>query len=166
MASLACGKFCGDTSPRGFRIALGEEQCKGNRRGERYEGHDEREAGRGKQEAAGAGAPVRSCECASRGARIAQDRTRKALRADVFSARLKSCPFTKAAGWRSALFTSAKTGQMWGTWGWGVRPGRARECGEWVLRMNQKSKAVEKPVPIKDRDRIGFRILPIGNYVP
>jgi hypothetical protein len=50
--------FCGDTSPRGFRIALGEEQCKENRRGERYEGHDEREAGREKQEAAGAGARV------------------------------------------------------------------------------------------------------------
>jgi hypothetical protein len=55
---------------------------------------------------------------------------------------------------------------MWGTWGWGVRPGRARECEERVLRMNQKSNAVEKPVPIKDRDRIGLRILPIGNYVP
>ena len=30
------------------------------------------------------GAPVRSCECASRGGRIAQDRTRMALRADSF----------------------------------------------------------------------------------
>jgi hypothetical protein len=92
MASLACGKFCGDTSPRGFRIALGEEQCKENRRGERYEGHDEREAGREKREAAGAGAPVRSCERASRGGRIAQDRTRKALRADILLARLKAVP--------------------------------------------------------------------------
>ena len=98
MASLACGKFCGDTSPRGFRVSLREEQCKENRRGERYEGHDEREAGREKQEAAGAGAPGRSCECASRGGRIVQDRTRKALRADWFSARLKSCPVTKS-GW-------------------------------------------------------------------
>ncbi len=86
--ALLAGSSVGTLLPVVLGSRIGEEQRKENQRGGRYEGHDEREAGREKQEAAGA--PVRSCECASRGGRIAQDRTRKALRADCFSARPKS----------------------------------------------------------------------------
>jgi hypothetical protein len=171
MASLACGKFCGDTSPRGFRIALGEEQCKENRRGGRYEGHDEREAGREKQEAAGAGAPGRSstpaskdgspgtpaCERASRGGRIAQDRTWKALTRRHFIGTAEAVPFqsNESRSARCPRSTPRPTPSVVGTPVLFAKVGRAENGA-----LNNHPK--ESSVSAEDRASLAVRLRCLG----
>jgi hypothetical protein len=85
---------CGDTSPRGFRVGHGEGQCKGNRRGVRYEGQAGREAGREKQKAG----PRFDPASAPLGARASRRIERGGRLAPIFFGMAEVMPFYKR-GW-------------------------------------------------------------------